>query len=106
MKRKLKLRRKTLKQWASFGSRGLRKRKYKDNRALHEHEHKIILRDAIAHGREFTAATLAAKHPYYDQAMLPTALKRMRQAGLLESTGNWGRNPMYTVKIKTARAAA
>lgn len=108
MKSKLKSRRKrTLKQWGAFARRGFKKREYKHNRLLHEYEHQIILRDALAMGGSFTAATLKARHPdRYDEKVLPSALKRMGSAGLLDSKGVWGRSPMYTVREAIREAAA
>lgn len=80
------MKRKTLKQWVVFGRRGMRKRKYRDNYRLHEHEHQVILRDACALDcEEFTGTTLINSYPgRYDEYMLREALIRMRKQGLLK----------------------
>lgn len=108
-------RKKTLKQWAAFGRRGMRKRTYKDNRRLHEYEHAIILRDAIAlGGASFDAYTLDEHYPgRYDIATLKAAMKRMQQEKLLKwSTwkvvGSFARKrgPFYTVREEIRAQAA
>lgn len=106
-------RKKTLKQWAAFGRRGMRKRRYQDSFRLHEYEHAIILRDAIAafQGAPFDAFDLDRVYPgRYDVTTTKLALKRMIDQGLLKRSRfhAFGRNrgPSVSVKGEILAAAA
>jgi hypothetical protein len=108
-----KRRKKTLKQWAAFARKGLRKRTYKYNAALHDYEHRIILRDVLAleGTTSFTAATLVNAYPgRYHITTLKVAMKRMSQIGLLEHTGHkwdtWRRGTLIVYKVNSGNARA